>query len=79
MWTAILQSITECINSILKIFLNKTSDKQVIDSKKAKDNIKDEDETKAFINRAINSANSNPNKEILDKKALEELRRRISD
>lgn len=79
MWTAILQSITECINSILKIFLNKASDKQVIDSKKAKDNIKDEDETKAFINRAINSANSNPNKEILDKKALEELRRRISD
>ena len=79
MWTAILQSITECINSILKIFLNKTSDKSVINSKKAKDNIKDEDETKAFINRAINSANSNPNKEILDKKALEELRRRISD
>lgn len=79
MWTAILQSITECINSILKIFLNKASDKQVIDSKKAKDNIKDEDETKAFINRAIHSANSNPNKEILDKKALEELRRRISD
>lgn len=78
MWTAILQSITECINSILKIFLNKTSDKQVIDSKKAKDNIKDEDETKALINRAINSVDPKT-KKILDKKALDELRRRISD